>query len=209
MLIILLCILHKLHTLNRICIFIFIIYVRMSIFTMRNNVLKIDQASWDIRDTEYIRLHTLMATSTIITMEWWYGQSKKVAGIQHGESYVPKTLTVRWYRLILLIYMHIFIYVNYTSIIYVTSICLILICSKFDHETWRFAFIWSQMVHGTAFHRNDLDIKIRDVAMSSLTATKGRKPMELYQKDVISRWPECFTKSRSYICYIYIYFFFK
>ena len=40
------------------------------IFTMRNNVLKIDQASWDIRDTEYIRLHTLMATSAIITMEW-------------------------------------------------------------------------------------------------------------------------------------------
>ncbi len=35
------------------------------------------------------------------------------------------------------------------------------------------------MVHGKAFHRNDLDIKIWDLAMSSLTATKGRKPMEL------------------------------
>ena len=70
MLIILLCILHKLHTLNRICIFIFIIYVRMIIFTMRNNILKIDQAPWDIRDTEYIILHSLLATSAIITMEW-------------------------------------------------------------------------------------------------------------------------------------------
>ena len=55
----------------------------------------------------------------------------------------------------------------------------ILIWSKLDHEKLTFALIWSQMVHGKAFHRNDLDIKIWDFAMSSLTATKGRKPMEL------------------------------
>lgn len=50
------------------------------------------------------------------------------------------------------------------------------------------------MVHGTAFHWNDLDIKIRDVAMSSLTATKGRKPMELYQKKINLKMTRVFYK---------------